>query len=80
MPCRWPVAWTRFRRAWRQAKTDGPTQANIDQQITFIDNYITSGVDGILFAALLKPRPARKDFLARSLQLLMTSMAAPGPG
>ena len=33
------------------AKTDGPTQANIDQQITFLDNYITSGVDGILFAA-----------------------------
>lgn len=31
--------------------TDGPTQANIDQQITFIDNYITRGVDGILFAA-----------------------------
>ncbi|WP_062228738.1 autoinducer 2 ABC transporter substrate-binding protein [Aureimonas frigidaquae] len=31
--------------------TDGPTQANIDQQITFIDNYVTSGVDGILFAA-----------------------------
>ena len=33
------------------AKTDGPTKANIDDQITFIDNYITSGVDGILFAA-----------------------------
>ncbi|HVT53305.1 MAG TPA: substrate-binding domain-containing protein [Dongiaceae bacterium] len=33
------------------AKTDGPTQANIDQQITFIDNYITSGVNGILFSA-----------------------------
>ncbi len=33
------------------AKTDGPTEANIDKQITFIDNYITSGVDGILFAA-----------------------------
>jgi rhamnose transport system substrate-binding protein len=32
-------------------KTDGPTRANIDEQITFIDNYITSGVDGILFAA-----------------------------
>ncbi len=32
-------------------KTDGPTEANIDKQITFIDNYITSGVDGILFAA-----------------------------
>ncbi len=28
-----------------------PTKANIDEQITFIDNYITSGVDGILFAA-----------------------------
>ena len=24
------------------AKTDGPTKANIDEQITFIDNYITS--------------------------------------
>src|SRR5690242_13365924 len=32
-------------------KTDGPTKANIDEQITFIDNYITSGVNGILFAA-----------------------------
>jgi ABC-type sugar transport system substrate-binding protein len=34
-----------------QATTDGPTKASIDEQITFIDNYITSGVDGILFAA-----------------------------
>ena len=33
------------------AKTDGPTEANIDDQITMIDNYITSGVNGILFAA-----------------------------
>ncbi|WP_240722829.1 substrate-binding domain-containing protein [Poseidonocella sp. HB161398] len=33
------------------ATTDGPAQANIDDQITLIDNYITSGVDGILFAA-----------------------------
>src|SRR2546427_448116 len=33
------------------AKTDGPTKTNTDQQTTFIDNYITSGVDGILFAA-----------------------------
>src|SRR5262252_3759696 len=32
-------------------KTDGPTEAKIDEQIKFIDNYITSGVDGILFAA-----------------------------
>ncbi len=31
--------------------TDGPTEANIDDQITFIDNYITQGVNGILFAA-----------------------------
>lgn len=33
------------------AKTDGPTKANIDDQISMIDNYITRGVDGILFAA-----------------------------
>lgn len=32
-------------------KTDGSTKANIDDQITLIDNYITSGVDGILYAA-----------------------------
>ncbi|MFO1035224.1 MAG: substrate-binding domain-containing protein [Geminicoccaceae bacterium] len=31
--------------------TDGPTKANIDEQITFIDNFVTKGVDGILFAA-----------------------------
>ncbi|MBZ0303813.1 MAG: substrate-binding domain-containing protein [Anaerolineae bacterium] len=30
---------------------DGPTEANIDDQITFIDNYITQGVNGVLFAA-----------------------------
>jgi len=33
------------------ATTDGPTEANIDDQITILDNYITKGVDGILFAA-----------------------------
>jgi rhamnose transport system substrate-binding protein len=33
------------------ATTDGPVEANIDDQITVIDNYITQGVDGILFAA-----------------------------
>jgi len=33
------------------ATTDGPTEAKIDEQIKFIDNYITRGVDGILFAA-----------------------------
>ena len=31
--------------------TDGPTDANIDDQIQIIDSYITQGVDGILFAA-----------------------------
>jgi len=31
--------------------TDGPTEANIDDQITFLDNFITAGVDGLLFAA-----------------------------
>jgi ABC-type sugar transport system substrate-binding protein len=31
--------------------TDGPTEAKIDEQIKFIDNYITQGVDGVLFAA-----------------------------
>ncbi len=31
--------------------TDAPVEANIDDQITVIDNYITKGVDGILFAA-----------------------------
>ena len=41
-------------------KTDGPTKANIDDQITFLDNYITSGVDGILFAASCRStRPPR---------------------
>lgn len=31
--------------------TDGPTEANIDDQITVIDNYITQGVHGVLYAA-----------------------------
>lgn len=34
-----------------EVTTDAPTEANIDEQITFIDNYITQGVNGILFAA-----------------------------
>jgi ABC-type sugar transport system substrate-binding protein len=33
------------------ATTDGPVAANIDDQIAVIDNYITQGVNGILFAA-----------------------------
>ena len=31
--------------------TDGPTEAKIDDQIKFIDSYITRGVDGILFSS-----------------------------
>ncbi|MBI5669546.1 MAG: substrate-binding domain-containing protein [Chloroflexi bacterium] len=31
--------------------TDGPTQGDITQQVAFIEQYITQGVDGILFAA-----------------------------
>lgn len=31
--------------------TDAPTEANIDDQIAVVDNYITQGVDGVLFAA-----------------------------
>jgi ABC-type sugar transport system substrate-binding protein len=31
--------------------TDGPTEGDITKQVQFIDNYITKGVDGILFAA-----------------------------
>jgi ABC-type sugar transport system substrate-binding protein len=34
-----------------EVTTDGPTEANIDEQITFIDNFITKGVSGVLFAA-----------------------------
>jgi rhamnose transport system substrate-binding protein len=34
-----------------KVSTDGPTEAKIDEQIKFIDNYITRGADGILFAA-----------------------------
>jgi ABC-type sugar transport system substrate-binding protein len=32
-------------------KTDGPAQISIQQQITVIDDHVTSGIDGVLFAA-----------------------------
>jgi DNA-binding transcriptional regulator YbjK len=38
---------------------------------------LVASFDGILFAALQKPDQARAAFLARSLQLLMTSLAGP---
>lgn len=40
---------------------------------------LVASLDGILFAALLKPPRTRQAFLARSLRLLMTSLAGPGP-
>ena len=55
-----------------EAKTDGPTKANIDEQITFIDNYITSGVDGILFAANdpVAIAPVLKKALAKGINVV----------
>lgn len=54
------------------AKTDGPTKANIDEQITFLDNYITSGVDGILFAANdpVAIAPVLKKALAKGINVV----------
>ena len=34
-----------------ELKTDGPAQISINQQITVIDDRVSSGVDGVLFAA-----------------------------
>jgi ABC-type sugar transport system substrate-binding protein len=52
--------------------TDGPTTASIDQQITFIDNYITRGVDGILFAANdpVAISPVLKKALGKGIQVV----------
>ncbi len=52
--------------------TDGPTEAKIDQQITFIDNYITRGVDGILFAANdpVAISPVLKKALAKGIHVI----------
>jgi len=55
-----------------EAKTDGPTKANIDEQVTFLDNYITSGVDGILFAANdpVAIAPVLKKALAKGINVV----------
>ena len=52
--------------------TDGPTKANIDEQITFIDNYVTRGVDGILFAANdpVAIAPVLKKGLAKGINVV----------
>lgn len=54
------------------ATTDGPTKANIDEQITFIDNYITRGVQGILFAANdpVAIAPVLKKALAKGIHVV----------
>jgi rhamnose transport system substrate-binding protein len=52
--------------------TDGPTRANIDEQITFIDNPVTRGVDGILFAANdpVAIAPVLKKALAKGINVV----------
>jgi len=54
------------------ARTDGPTRANIDDQITLIDNYITSGIDGVLFAANdpVAIAPVLKKALAKGIHVV----------
>src|SRR5262245_26039158 len=53
------------------ATTDGPTEAKIDEQVKFIDNYITRGVDGILFAANdpVAIAPVLKKALGKGIQV-----------
>lgn len=55
-----------------EVRTDGSTKANIDDQITSIDNYITRGVDGILFAANdpVAIAPILKRALARGINVV----------
>ena len=52
--------------------TDGPTEAKIDEQIKFIDNYITRGVDGVLFAANdpVAIAPVLKKALAKGIHVV----------
>jgi len=52
--------------------TDGPTRANIDEQITFIDNYITRGVNGVLFAGNdpVAIAPVLKKALSRGINVV----------
>jgi rhamnose transport system substrate-binding protein len=54
------------------SKTDGPSKANIDDQITMIDNYITRGVNGIYFAAndTVAIAPVLKKALAKGITVV----------
>ena len=65
-----------------KVSTDGPTEANIDDQITFIDNYITQGVNGILFAANdpVAIAPVLKKALGQGIHVSATTpMPSPMP-
>ena len=55
-----------------KVKTDGPAKANIDDQITVIDTYVTGGVDGILFAANdpVAIAPVLKKALAKGIDVV----------
>jgi ABC-type sugar transport system substrate-binding protein len=55
-----------------KVSTDGPTEANIDKQITFIDNYITQGVNGILFAGNdpVAIAPVLKKALSKGIRVI----------
>ena len=55
-----------------KVSTDGPTEAKIDEQIKFIDNYITRGVNGILFAANdpVAIAPVLKKALAKGIHVV----------
>jgi rhamnose transport system substrate-binding protein len=52
--------------------TDGPTEANIDDQIAFIENYIAQGVNGILFAANdpVAIAPVLRDALSQGIHVI----------
>ncbi|MBB6626755.1 TetR family transcriptional regulator [Nocardioides sp. KIGAM211] len=67
--------------AWRARLVDvvdGIMAARDTEHSTERAEALVSSFDGILFAALLKPARGRAAFLARSLELLMRSLAGPG--
>ena len=54
------------------SQTDGPSKANIDDQITMIDNYITRGVNGLYFAAndTVAIAPVLKKALSKGITVI----------
>jgi rhamnose transport system substrate-binding protein len=55
-----------------EVKTDGPAQISIQQQITVIDDHVTSGIDGVLFAANdpVAVAPVLRKALARGINVV----------